>query len=168
MAQRLRSPAACLTNVIAARARDAREVYSVSIVCFGAEFGRPLMCLMFSESHNITKRFPFRCFVINSAGLTVPLIFSILSSWFFLFLLQPKVLCLHVFYGAAPAAESQPSCCCSVCPDPHVSLVSQFSYRVGQPDGLTRTAYHACCRTLIPRCSVTPLFCVDDQVAKVC
>ena len=60
-----------------------------------------------------------------------------------LFLLHPKVLCLHVFDSAAPAADSQPSCCCSVCPDSCGNLVSQLSYRVGQPDGLTRTAYQA-------------------------
>ena len=139
-------------------------MYSVYIVYFEAEFGRPLVCLMFSESHNITKRFPFRCFVIMSAGLTVPLIFSILSSWFFLFLLQPKVLSLHVFDGAALAAESQPSCCCSVCPDPHVSLVSLSCWPTRWPHSHSVP----CCSTLIPRCSVTPLFCVDDQVAKVC
>ena len=60
-----------------------------------------------------------------------------------LFLPQPEVLGLHVFDGAAPAAESKLSYCCSASPDPHVSLVSQFSYRVDQPDGLIRTAYNA-------------------------
>ena len=50
--------AACLPSVIAARARCAREMYSVSIVSFGAELGRPPMCLMFNKSHNIIKRFP--------------------------------------------------------------------------------------------------------------
>ena len=38
--------AACRTNVIAARARDAREMYSVSTVTFGAEFGRLPTCFM--------------------------------------------------------------------------------------------------------------------------
>ena len=32
--------AACRTSVIAARARDAREMYPVSIVSFGSDFGR--------------------------------------------------------------------------------------------------------------------------------
>ena len=132
--------AACRTSVIAARARDAPEMNSVSIAIFGAELGRPLMRLMLNKSHNIMKRFPSRRFVIKSAGFTVPRIFPILSSWFF-FLLQPKVLCLHVFDGAPPTAESQPSCCCSIRPDSYVSLVIPAG--VGQPDGLTRTAYHA-------------------------
>ena len=63
--------AACFTCVIAARARDARVIYSVSIVSFGAELGRPLTCLTFNSAHSVVKRFPFRCFVIRSAGLTV-------------------------------------------------------------------------------------------------
>ena len=42
--------AACLTSVIAARCRGARVMYSVSIVSFGAEFGRPLMCLMLNKT----------------------------------------------------------------------------------------------------------------------
>ena len=54
------------TSVTAAKAREAREKYSVSIVSFGAELGRPLILLMFNSSHNITKRFPSRCFVIKS------------------------------------------------------------------------------------------------------
>ena len=69
------------TSVTAARAREAREMHSVPIVRFGAEHARPR--LMFNSSHNITNRFRSRCFVIKSAGLAVPRIFSILSSWFF-------------------------------------------------------------------------------------
>ena len=82
--------AACFTNVIAARARDARVTYSVSIVSIGPEFGRPLTCLMFNSSHSGVKRFLSRCFVIRSAGLTLPWIFSILSSWFFSFCCSQK------------------------------------------------------------------------------
>ena len=59
------------------------------------------------------------------------------------FLMQPEVFRLHVFHGAAPAAESQSACCCSICPDSYVSIVSQLSWSVGQPGGFTRTAYHA-------------------------
>ena len=64
---------------------EAREVYSVSIVSFGAELGRSSIRLVFNRSHNIIKRFTSICFVIKSAGLTVTRIFSILSSWFFSF-----------------------------------------------------------------------------------
>ena len=131
------------TSVTAAKAREARKMYSVSIVSFGAELGRPPIRLMFNSSHNITKRFPSRCFVIKSAGLTVPRIFSILTSWVLLFLLQPKVLRFHKLDCAAPASESQSARCCSICPNSHPSFVSKLSYRVGQSDGLTCTAYHA-------------------------
>ena len=65
-----------------------------------------------------------------------------LRSCFFSFCCSQK-FCVHVFDGAALAAESQPACCCSIRPDSYVRLVSQLSYRVRQPDGLTRTAYHA-------------------------
>ena len=41
--------AACLTSVIAAKDRDARDMYSVSIASFGAQLGRPPMCLMFNK-----------------------------------------------------------------------------------------------------------------------
>ena len=50
------------TSVTAAKAREAREIYSVSIVSFGVELGRPSIRLMFNSSHHITKRFPSRCF----------------------------------------------------------------------------------------------------------
>ena len=66
------------TSVTAARAREAREMHSVPSVRFGAELARPR--LMFNSSHNITNRFRSRTFVVKSAGLTVPRIFSILSS----------------------------------------------------------------------------------------
>ena len=126
------------------------------------ELYRPSIRLMFNSSHNVTKRFPSRCFFIKSAGLTVPRIFSILSSWF-LFLLQPKVLCFHMHDCAAPASESQSACCCSICPDSHLSFVSKLSYRVGQSDGLTRTAYHA---VVTPRCSVTPLSVLTTKLPR--
>ena len=61
----------CVVCSAAVRAREAHEIYC-----------RPSIRLMFNNSHNVTKRFPSRCFVIKSAGLTVPRIFSILSSWF--------------------------------------------------------------------------------------
>ena len=41
--------AVCSTTVIAATTRDARAMYSESIASFGAEFGRPLMCLTFKK-----------------------------------------------------------------------------------------------------------------------
>ena len=46
------------TSVTVARAREAREMFSVSIVNFGAERGRPSMRLMCNSSHNVTRRFP--------------------------------------------------------------------------------------------------------------
>ena len=53
------------TNVTAAKAREAREMYSVSIVSFISELGRPSIRLIFNSSHNTKKRFPSRCFVIK-------------------------------------------------------------------------------------------------------
>ena len=47
--------AACLTSVIAAKARYARVMYCVSIVSFGAELGHPLMC---STILQFTQRCP--------------------------------------------------------------------------------------------------------------
>ena len=88
------------------------------------------MCFMLNRSPSVVKRLPSSCFAITSAGLTVLLIFSIRSS----VPLQPEALGFHVRGGAAPAWKGQPSCCCSVCPDSHASLVSQLSYRVGQPE----------------------------------
>ena len=63
--------ATCFACVIAGRARTAPEMYSVSRVNFGAELGRPQMCLILNESHNIVTRFPFQV-LRQSAGLVVP------------------------------------------------------------------------------------------------
>ena len=68
-----------LSIVTVARACETREMCSVLVVSFGAEIGRPSIRFMFNSSHNNTKRFPSRCFVIKSAGLTVPRILSILK-----------------------------------------------------------------------------------------
>ena len=107
------------TSNIAARARDARDISSVPKVSFRAELGRPLV--RFNARHAAQHRHPehFVC----------------------LFLLQPEVLGFRVFAGATPTAESQPSCCCSVCPDAHVP---QLTYRVWPvPWPRSRTADHA-------------------------
>ena len=44
-----------------------RVMYSVSVGSFGAEYGRPLMCLMFQKSHSVAKRFPSIC-LANKVG----------------------------------------------------------------------------------------------------
>ena len=87
--------AACLTSVIAARARDAREMYSRSILNFGAELGRLPMCLLFNISHNIIKRFPSRCQVDGIDCATDLLDRELLVT---LLLLQPKILRFHVLH----------------------------------------------------------------------
>ena len=73
-------------------------------------------------------------------------------------LLQPEVLCFHVFDGSTPAAGSQTSCCCC-----SFSLMSQFTSRVGQSNGLACTVDHTAvfCR----RCSATPPS--DDRRQRV-
>ena len=96
------------TSVTAARAREDREMYSVSIVSFGAELGRPSMRLMFNSSHNITKRFQSRRFVIKSAGLTVPRIFSILGSWFFSFCWSQKYFVSICLIAPLPLRRASP------------------------------------------------------------
>ena len=96
------------TSVTAATAREAREMYSVSIVSFGAELGWPSIRLMFNSSHNITKRFPSRCFDIKSAGLTVPRIFSILSSWFFSFSCGQKYFVSVCLIAPLPLRRASP------------------------------------------------------------
>ena len=137
--------AACFTSLIAAMAHAAREMYSVSRVSFVAELGRPLMCLMLNKSHNIVKRLPSKCFVMISTGLIVPRIFPILILLFFLFLLQPEVLRLHVFDGAAPTG--------SICPDSYVSFVSQLV--LCWPTRWPHSHSVPCCTILTRRCSVT-------------
>ena len=92
----------------AARASEAREMYSVSIVSFGAELGRPSTRLMFNSSLNITKRFPSRCFVIKSAGLIVPRIFSILSYWFFSFCWSHKYFVSIGLIAPLPLRRANP------------------------------------------------------------
>ena len=67
-------------------------------------------------------------------------------------LLQPLILCLHVFDGAAPTAESQSSCCC---PDSYVSLVSPMASLA------QRTMLWYSDSALLSDTS----FSVDDQVA---
>ena len=88
--------------------REAREMYLVSIVSFGAELGRPSIRLMFNSSHNITKRFPPRCFVIKSAGLAVPQIFSILNSWFFSFCCSQKYFVSTCLIAPHPLRRASP------------------------------------------------------------
>ena len=113
------------------------------IASFGAEFGIPLMCLTFNSSHSFVKRFPSRCFVIRSAGFNLEFLV-------FLLLLQPELLGFHVFDGATSTAESQPSCCCRVCPDSYANFVSQLLSQYSDSAPFSDTT-----------------FCVDDQVAKV-
>ena len=157
----------CLTIVTAAKARDAREMYSVSIVSFGAEIGRPLMRLMFSKSHNITKRFSIQMFRDQISGVDCATDLFDPELLVLLFLLQPKVLCLHVCDGADPAAESQPSCCYSVwcrsSREPRVPVLESC-----WPTRWPHSHSVPCFCTLIPALLSDTTFCVDDQVAKVC
>ena len=97
--------AACFTSVIAARARDTRVMYSVTIASFGAEFVGPLMCLTFNSSHCVVKRFPSRCFLIRSAELTLPRIFSILSSWFLSSVAARSTRFLYVWWRRSDCGE---------------------------------------------------------------
>ena len=121
-----------VTSVIDARARDAGEIHSVSIVSFGAELGRPSTCLMFNSSHNVTKRFPSRCFVIKSAGLIVPRIFSILSSWFFSFCCSQKYLVSMCLIVPLPLRRANPRVAatsvqiriCALCPSSRIVLAN--------------------------------------------
>ena len=108
-----RSPSAARRiREIAVRTLDAREVYSVQGQ-FGAELGLQSMRLMSNELHNIATPFPSRCSVIESAGLIVPRIFSMLSSLGCPFLLQLEVRRFHVFDGSNvftfTRAESEPA-----------------------------------------------------------
>ena len=146
------------TSVIAARARDAREMHSVSIVNFGAELGRPSTRLMFNSSHNVTRRFPSRCFVTKSAGLTVSRMFWILSSWLFSFCLQPKVLRCHVFDGPIHALQQHRS---------RFVLVLRVQALVScWPTRWPHSHSVPCCSTLTPRCSVTPLSVVTTKLPR--
>ena len=113
------------------------DVLSVHRYSFKTGLGRPLMCFLLSKSQSITKRFQIR------AWLTVPRIFSLLSSWFFSFCCSQKYCVSMCLMAPLPLQRASPRAAAASCPDSYVTLVSQFSYRVGQPDGHTRTAYHA-------------------------
>ena len=122
-------------------------MYSASIVSFGDELGRPSIRLMFNSSHNITKRFPSRCFVIKSAGLTVPRIFSILSSWFFSFSCSENYFVSTCLIAPLPLRRAS-------VPLQHLS---RFALEL-------RVEALVSCSELLNDTT----FCVDDQVAKVC
>ena len=115
----------------------------VSIVSLGAELGRPPMCFDAEQVEQHHQTFSIQMLRHQVGGLDCATDLLDLELYVLLFLLQPKVLCLHVFDCAAPAVESQPACYCSIRPDSHVSFVSHLSFRVSQLDGFTRTAYHA-------------------------
>ena len=87
---------------------------------------------MLNKSHNITERFPIKVFGHQVGGIDCATDLLDPELLVFLFLLQPEELRFHVFDGAAPTAESQTSCCCSM-----------LSHSVGQTDGLIRAAYHS-------------------------
>ena len=86
-----------------ARARNAREMYPVSRVNFGAELGRPPMCLMLNKLHNIVK-----CFIINLAGLTVQRIFRIRSSLFVSFCCSKKYCVFKCLMVPLPLQRDSP------------------------------------------------------------
>ena len=104
-------------------------------------------------------------------GLTVPRIFSLLSSWFFL------LCCSHKYFGSMclmaplPLKRASPRAA-AACPrfvrEPRVpALVSCW------PNRWPHTRSVPCCSAPIPRCSVTPLFvstiklprCVDRRAS---
>ena len=146
-------------------------MYSVSIASFGAVFVRPLTCcFMHSKARSVVKSIPSRCFVIKSAGLTVPRIFSILSSWFFSFCFGQELLGFHVFDGlmaqltvrrASPsaAAASVQIRTRASCPSSRVAVANL--------DGLM-SHIAPCCSSRTRALLSDTTFCVDDQVANVC
>ena len=129
--------AACRTLVITARARDAREMYSVSNVSFGAELGRPPMRLRLNKPHNIVLTLSIQVCRHQISGIDRATD-----------LLDPLV------FLSAALQKSQPSRCCTICPDSYVSLVSQLLYCIGQR--WPHSHRIPCCSILARRCSVTP------------
>ena len=82
-----------------------------------------------------------------------------------LFPLQPEELRFRVFHGSTASAESQCTRCCSVCPDSHMSFVTELRIVLTKPRAplAQRTMLH----------SDTSLFNgttfhVDDHVGRVC
>ena len=75
---------------------------------FGAELDRPSIRLRVNCWHINTKRFPSRCFVIKSAGLTVPRILSTLSSWFFSFCCSHKYFVSICLIAPLPLQRAHP------------------------------------------------------------
>ena len=125
------------------QAREAREKYLVSIVSFGAELGRPFIRLMSQQFAQHHQTFPIQMFRHQVCGIDCASDLLDPELLVLLFLVQPKVLRFHMLDCVAPASESLSASCCSICPDSYLSSVSKLSYRVGQSDGLTCTAYHA-------------------------
>ena len=148
-------------------------MYSVSIVGFGAEHGSTADVFDVPQiTQTSSNVFPPRCFVITSAMVDSATDLLDPELLVLPFRQQPQGLRLHVFDGAAPAAECQPACCCGICPDSYVSLV----YPVLVQCGPTRWPHlHSvpCCSTPTPRCSATPPSlsttklprCVDQNVS---
>ena len=112
----------------------------------GAALDRSLMWLMLNKLHNIVRRFPSRCFVIKSAGLIVPRIFSILGFLFCFSLLQPRVLRFHVFDGSNQFR----------CGEPALVLLQRRAHVSCWPVLWLPLHSEPCCSTLIRRCSLTP------------
>ena len=128
-------------------------MYSVSIFNFGTELGRPSICLMFNSSHNVTRRFPSRCFVIKTAGLTEPRIFSILSSWFFSFCCSHKYFVSMCLIVPLPLRRANPRAAAA-------SVQTVLCVQVLVPYWpIQWLHWHSvpCCSILTLHCSVTPL-----------
>ena len=142
------------TSVTAARAREAREMHSVSIVSFGAELGRPSIRLMFNSSHNIT----IMMFRHQVCGIDCAPDLLDRELLVFLFLLQPKVLRFHMFDCDAPASES------------HLSIFA-LELRVEAlvscwPIRWPHLQSVPCCSILTLRCSVTQLSVLTTKLPR--
>ena len=94
--------AACLTSVIAARAREADEMYSVSIELNSV--GHQYAYDQQLAQHHQT--FPVQVFRHQVSGVACVTDLFDPQLLVLLYLPQQEVLGLHVFDGAAPAAET--------------------------------------------------------------
>ena len=139
-------------------------LYSVSIVSFGPEFGRPLPHLTLSKSHSVATRSPSRCFVIKSAGLIVPRIFSISGLLVFLFLLRQKNLVPMFLMPPLPPRRASPGAAAASvqvrtrasCPSSRIVLANPMAPLAH----LTTLS----CDSALPSDTTS---CVDDVVARV-
>ena len=155
--------AVCFKSVIAVKARDARVMCSVSLVSFGADFGRVLVCLTLRKCYE-TLSIQILRHQIDEIDYSTHLFDPELL--IFLLLLQPEVLDFYLFDDVAPLRRASPRAAAV-----SVQIREQASCSSSRIV-LTKSIVSLAQRIMLLNSNSALLsgttFCVDVQVAKVC